>query len=183
MYMPSEIERKFVVSVHQLPELTGAGTALRQGYLAVEDDVEVRVRITPTSAVVTVKVGSGLHRTEVELPLSMEAAEELWPATVGRRLTKVRHCVDLDGTVAEVDVYEGSLAGLCTTEVEFPDEIASRAFQPPPWFGVEVTGETSWSNAQLAQHGTPAWLRSPKPGMPTRPRGYQRGTFGAVPQG
>ncbi|HET7489891.1 MAG TPA: CYTH domain-containing protein [Acidimicrobiales bacterium] len=153
--MGTETERKFVVA--QLPAggVLGAGTRLRQGYLAASDGVEVRVRVGGGEAWLTVKVGTGLSRHEVEVPITLVDAEALWPATEGRRVEKVRHRVPVGGHVAEVDVYEGDLAGLRTVEVEFSSEDAARAFTPPAWFGDEVTGTPGWDNASLARHGRP----------------------------
>lgn len=154
--MTTEIERKFVVAAVPPPEVLGAGEQLRQGYLAEEGAVEVRVRIGPAGAALTVKAGRGLSRTEVEVPLTPEQAEALWPHTAGRRIEKVRHRVPVEGGVADVDVYGGDLAGLCTAEVEFASEAAAAGFAPPPWCGREVTGEEGWGNAALARHGRPA---------------------------
>jgi adenylate cyclase len=152
----SEIERKWVAGQAPPPEQLGAGVPLRQGYLAEEGTVTVRVRITDEQAVLTVKAGAGLARTEVEVPLDHDEAAELWAHTEGRRIEKVRHRVDVDGGVAEVDLYGGSLEGLCTVEVEFGSEQAAEAFAAPGWFGREVTGDARWSNAALARHGLPA---------------------------
>jgi adenylate cyclase len=154
-----EIERKFILPENPAGNGLGAGVALRQGYLAEEGAVEVRLRITPSEATLTVKAGTGQTRTEVELAISMEQAEALWPHTIGRRIDKTRHRVELDdplGSVAEVDVYAGALAGLCVAEVEFGSEADAAAFVPPAWFGRELTGRTGWSNAALARHGRPA---------------------------
>ncbi|MEO7837164.1 MAG: adenylate cyclase, partial [Acidimicrobiales bacterium] len=103
----------------------------------------------------TVKAGSGLTRTEVEVPLDVEEAEELWPHTHGRRINKVRHRVEIGSVLVDVDVYGGPLEGLCTAEVEFASEAAARAFEPPGWFGREVTGVTGWDNASLSRNGAP----------------------------
>jgi adenylate cyclase len=158
--VPSEIERKFVVQQGDLPVRHGdrqadRGEHFRQGYLAVEGDVEVRIRITDRRAMLTVKAGRGVLRTEVETTIAIESAEELWPATEGRRLAKVRHRFVLGHLVAEVDIYEGRLAGLCTVEVEFASETLAAAFHPPHWFGAEVTGQAEWSNAELARRQEP----------------------------
>jgi adenylate cyclase len=154
--MPSEIERKFLVA--EAPDHTalGTGARLRQGYLALDEDVEVRLRLTDTDATLTVKGGTGLRRIEVEVAVDEVEAAELWSLTEARRIEKVRHRVALDGgLVAEVDRYEGALEGLWTVEVEAPTEAAAAAFAPPSWFGEELTGRSEWSNAALALDGRP----------------------------
>lgn len=153
--MSLEIERKFVVDEAPGPEILGPSLRLRQGYLAVDGEVEVRIRITEASATLTVKAGRGLSRTEVDAVVAVEEADALWSHTEGRRVEKHRHRVVVDGGVAEVDIYEGPLAGLCTVEVEFADEVAAGAFVAPSWFGRELTGQPGWSNAALARHGLP----------------------------
>lgn len=151
----TEIERKFVVLDVPSPAVLGSGVRIRQGYLAEDGDVEVRVRMAGETATLTVKAGSGLVRTEVESVVSQVEAEALWPHTEGRRIDKVRHRVALAHAVAEVDVYGGGLAGVIVAEVEFDSEVASDRFDPPPWFGPEVTGVPGWSNAALARLGRP----------------------------
>lgn len=153
--MTTEIERKFVVTDVPGAEALGPGVRLRQGYLAVDGDVQVRVRITDSSAVLTVKAGSGLSRTEVEAPIDLDAADSLWTHTGGRRIEKVRHRVTIPGHTADVDVYQGALAGLCTAEVEFASVQDAGAFRPPSWFARDVTAEPGWDNASLARYGVP----------------------------
>lgn len=166
-----EIERKFILPDVPTAERLGPGTHIRQGYLAEDDPVEVRVRITDVAAKLTVKAGTGLSRTEVDITISAEDAEALWPHTVGRRVDKIRHRVTLDAGpdatrdatsdagaaqhVAEVDIYSGTLAGLRVAEVEFSSETDAESFDPPDWFGPELTGDPRWSNAALARQGRP----------------------------
>jgi CYTH domain-containing protein len=152
----AEIERKLLVEGP--PDLRGWDAArLEQGYLAITDEVEVRVRRKDgAGAVVTIKSAPGLSRTEEELPLEPDAFERLWPLTAGRRVVKVRHTrEDAPGVVLELDVYEGDLEGLMTLEVEFADEDAARAWEPPPWAGRDVTGDKAYANQSLAVHGRP----------------------------
>lgn len=153
--MAIEIERKFVVTAVPEPELLGPGVRLRQGYLAEEGPVQVRVRITEAAAALTVKAGRGLSRTEVELPLGPDEAEALWAHTGGRRIEKVRFRVDAGGHAVDLDVYAGALDGLCTAEVEFASVEEAERFVPPPWFGLEVTTVAGWDNASLARSGRP----------------------------
>src|SRR5262245_9106305 len=78
----AEIERKWLAPQIPSAELRQAGTPLRQGYLAIDGDVVVRVRIAPDEAWVTIKAGDdGLRRTEVEVPVDAADAEELWAHT------------------------------------------------------------------------------------------------------
>jgi CYTH domain-containing protein len=160
----TECERKFIVDAMPPGVVLDAGVHLRQGYLAEENGVVLRVRIMTdrevgaegaSSAVITVKAGGGLSRTEVEVAIPVAEAEQLWPHTAGRRLEKVRHRVPLGAHVAELDVYEGTLAGLLTVEVEFDSEAEAHRFVPPSWFGRDVTDQPEWSNAALARHGVP----------------------------
>jgi adenylate cyclase len=66
----------------------------------------------------------------------------------------VRHHVR-DGDRIDVDVYRGELEGLIVAEVEFESESASREFEPPEWFGEELTGDVRYANEHLARHGIP----------------------------
>lgn len=156
--VPIEIERKFVAD--RVPDAVDGvtGTRMRQGYVAEQRDVSVRVRITEDRAWLAVKAGRGTARTEVETTIPRDDAEELWSLTEGRRLAKTRYLLPLpddQDLVAEVDVFDEQLAGLCIIEVEFDSLTAADRFEAPAWFGREVTGEPGWSNAALAAHGIP----------------------------
>lgn len=155
--MPSEIERKFLLE--QLPaELEESPAAdIEQGYLAVAKSAEVRVRRHGEGFSLTLKRGAGEEREEIEIELERRQFEALWGATEGRRLTKRRYLVSLgDRVSAEVDVYFGALAGLRVAEVEFPSREAAASFQPPDWFGREVTGDRRYANQALAIGGIPS---------------------------
>ena len=153
-----EIERKFLVP--ELPPRLQQWPAalIEQGYLAVGDNgTEVRVRRRDGDAVLTVKGGGGRSRTEEEFGIDDERFARLWPLTEGRRVEKTRHVIDAgEGLDIEVDVYSGALTGLMVAEVEFDTEEAADAFEPPAWFGREVTDDARFKNQRLASEGAPA---------------------------
>jgi CYTH domain-containing protein len=128
---------------------------VQQGYLAIGPSSEVRVRKIGERGFLTVKRGSGRSRLEEEVEITKEQLDRLWPATEGQRIRKRRHQVPLDRLTAEVDVYEGELEGLITVEVEFDSVPESERFDPPEWFGDEVTDDDRYSNQALSTHGRP----------------------------
>jgi adenylate cyclase len=150
-----EVERKWLVG--DPPELSAyQGKHLIQGYIAVSaDGTEVRLRQTDGQFLQTVKTEGGLVRGEIEVELSKEQFETLWPATGGRRLEKTRYRVPYAGRQVEIDVYQGSLTGLIVAEVEFSSAEEGVQFAPPPWFGPEVTENEHYKNINLALHGRP----------------------------
>ena len=157
--MAAEIERKFLPAA--LPAEAGGATALpiEQGYLGLAGATEVRLRRLSDALRLTVKSGEGEVREEIEVELTADQFGALWPLTEGRRVRKTRLLFPLGGDLtAEIDRYEGGLAGLLTAEVEFSSLTASRTWEPPAWIGREVTGERAWSNRALALDGRPSGL-------------------------
>lgn len=149
-----EIERKFLVS--ELPELAGTEPeAIEQGYLACDEDGEVRLRRKGETRLLAAKRGSGLARGEAEVELTPEQFDALWPLSEGRRLSKRRYTLPHDGLDIELDVYEGRLEGLLVAEVEFGSEQQARWFDPPGWLLEDVTGDDAYMNRTLALRGVP----------------------------
>jgi adenylate cyclase len=154
--MNNEIERKFLVK-DTPPGLDGYNASdISQGYLAVTDDgTEVRLRKIGDRYFETVKSGKGLERKEAEAEIGIEAFNTLWPLTAERRLEKTRYDIPYGGHVIELDVYLGDLAGLVVAEVEFNSVDDSGHFNPPSWFGGEVTNDSRYKNRNLALYGRP----------------------------
>ncbi len=152
-----EIERKFLLDAVPPTMRFARREPIRQGYLALDGDTEVRLRITAKGAVMTIKAGRGGVRVEEEIALQTRQAEALWELTEGRRVQKSRRRVRLADTdlSVEVDEYAGALDGLVVAEVEFPDEETARGFEPPAWFGRELTDDWRYANRSLASDGMP----------------------------
>lgn len=149
-----EIERTFRVA--ELPEGVEDhfSAHIRQAYLTGRDDAtELRVRDQDGTFTLTVKKGVGHVRDEVEVPIRAEHFEQLWALAGDERLAKRRYHVPLDGLVAELDVFDGELWPLRLVEVEFDSIEMSQAFDPPPWFGSEVTDDERFRNRWLAADG------------------------------
>ncbi len=154
--MATEIERKFLLDEPPGQIRGRAGKRIEQGYVTSRERVEVRLRKVEDQRLLTAKLGHGETRVEVEIPLGTNQFDALWPLTEPRRLHKTRYLVPLGhGLEAEVDVFEGALAGLVTAEVEFGFERQSRDFRPPAWLGKEVTGDHRYANQSLAREGAP----------------------------
>jgi CYTH domain-containing protein/CHAD domain-containing protein len=160
--VPAEIERKFLVATLPDAATMRAGTRIEQGYVAIGERTEVRLRRAGGLMTLTAKRGKGETRAEHEISLYREQFEALWPLTEGRRLLKARHLIPLGegDPVAELDVYEGALGGLATVEVEFTSAEEGRMFEPPDWFGAELTGDPAYANQSLAAHGLPGERRN-----------------------
>jgi CYTH domain-containing protein/CHAD domain-containing protein len=168
----AEIERKFLVT--EMPRAESGRAAIEQGYLALDEETEVRLRRAGDELFLTAKGGHGEVREEVEVSIDPESFEALWPLTAGRRVRKVRHYMPLGHDLrAEVDVYEDRLDGLRTVEVEFDSADASRAFTPPPWFGRELTGDRRYANQTLATEGLPTNELAPTDEAPEASRAYR----------
>ena len=110
----------------------------------------MRLRKKGKTASLTFKVGRGAHREEREIRLSPKQFAALWPATVGRRLYKLRYEMPWKNFLIEIDIYRRKHKGLVVAEVEFSDRTACRKFKAPAWFGREVTGNKRYSNVRLA---------------------------------
>ncbi|MEY8829278.1 CYTH domain-containing protein [Sedimentitalea sp. XS_ASV28] len=157
MSQATEVERKFLVA--ELPDLTRArAVRIRQGYLTSKaDSVEIRLRQKGDTYLTTLKKGAGLERVECEANISEVHFDAFWPATEGRRVEKTRWSGQLaGGATFELDIFEGTLAPLVLVEVEFGTVKEATGFQPPAWFGQDVTDDARYSNASLAASGAPA---------------------------
>jgi CYTH domain-containing protein len=150
-----EIERKFLVDEVPPGIPDTAWTQLRQGYLAAGPDGEVRLRDAGGTLTLTVKSGAGIVREEGEIALAPAQFEALWLLTQERRVAKRRARLEVSGHRCELDVFAGALLGLIVAEVEFGTLEEALAYQPPAWFGTEVTDDARYTNASLADAGLP----------------------------
>lgn len=145
-----EIERKFLVK--ELPRQlnTFPHTRIEQAYLCT--DPVVRIRRDGNQYYLTYKGRGLMVREEYNLPLTPQSYDHLLAKADGTVITKTRYRIPLDcGLTAELDIFDGDLAGLIMTEVEFPCEKEALAFTAPCWFGRDVTGDTRYHNSSMSR--------------------------------
>ncbi len=154
-----EIERKYSVTV--LPENLSQykNKKIEQGYLCHKPTI--RIRKSNNDFILTYKSKFGLEPTseggpcvnnEVELPLTEEAYMTLRNKTEGNMVYKTRYLIPLgDNLTAELDIFEGLLQGLVIVEVEFPDLESAASFQPPVWFGKDLSSDKRYTNYHLSK--------------------------------
>jgi adenylate cyclase len=150
-----EIERKFLVAENWSPPDDIEPNPIRQGYLTDSGSgTEVRVRAHGSRRLMTVKrsrsaTGSSV-RDEIEFEVLDSVFDELWQLSEGQRVEKLRYEVPIGELTASVDVYVDRHDGLRVVEVEFDSEAAASGFQPPDWFGPDVSGDPRYANRLLA---------------------------------
>lgn len=146
--MALEIERKFLVAdpscVDGVP-----GVRIAQGYLSLDPERTVRVRLAGDQAWITIKGrSSGISRAEHEFAIPAADAAGLLAMCLSSIIDKTRHVIHFAGHAWEVDVFHGENEGLVLAEVELEHESSSPAF--PPWLGREVSDDPRFFNASLA---------------------------------
>lgn len=153
--MAIEIERKFLVRSDGWRH-GAVATGYRQGYLAVEPQCSVRVRIADTAAWLTVKgAGAGLARPEFEYPIPLDDAEGLLALCMPGVISKTRHVLPQGRHRWEIDVFHGDNAGLVLAEIELQHE--DEVFDRPDWLGEEVSDDARYYNAALSAYPYCQW--------------------------
>ena len=154
--MGREIERKFLVAGDGW-RATGPGCRLRQGYLCIELERSVRVRVAREAAWLTIKGrGSGVTRLEFEYPIPPADAERLLAELCLQPIIdKTRYEVRHGEHLWEVDEFHGANAGLVVAEIELQDE--AEHFPRPDWLGEEVSSDPRYLNANLVHAPFCGW--------------------------
>lgn len=147
--MPKEIERKFLIRHDKWERVNKpTGDFYRQGYLLTDPSKTIRVRLTKTSAFLTIKgLTVGATRPEYEYEIPMQDAKELLDNFAVSELSKVRYKIIFKNKLWEIDDFLGDNLGLIVAEIELKDE--NEAFDMPDWIDREVTGEQKYYNSNL----------------------------------
>ena len=154
--MAKEIERKFLIK-KELWQPKGEGISIRQGYLSLEPERTVRVRLKGERGFLTIKgKNHGISRTEMEYEIPAGDAAQLLDEMCLRPLVeKVRYTESYQGQQWEIDIFAGDNAGLAVAEAELASEDA--ALSLPDWAGQEVSGDARYYNSSLIHNPYKNW--------------------------
>ena len=94
-------------------------------------------------------------RTEYNLPLDRDSYEHLREKKDGILISKRRYLIPIEnGLKIELDVFDAPYEGLMVAEVEFESLEDAKAYDPPKWFGKDVTEDPKYKNAVMAKGWT-----------------------------
>jgi len=142
-----EIERKWLIESFD-HSLVDDIKYITQHY--IQDGVRARKILEKDCVyyVLTIKKGKGLIRDEFETNLTQQQYTELIQMSE-KSLTKTRYIIPYDNLKIEIDKIDGY--DFILAEVEFKCETSAKMFNPPVWFGTEVTGNPIYINQNLAK--------------------------------
>ena len=154
--MAKEIERKFLIDISGIESL-GPGSRIKQGYISTTDNTAVRIRISGSTAYLTLKgqnKGATRSEFEYEIPL-VDANEIIEELCSGPVIDKTRYLIKHGAHAWEIDVFHGDNEGLIVAEVELESE--TEAVDLPNWVTSEVTGQVKYYNVSLLDNPFSNW--------------------------
>jgi len=148
-----EIEKTYLVKIIPANLSAYKSEKIKQGYVS-STHPSLRIRQKGNHFEMTKKLPVRENdysiTEEINIPLTESEFNKLWPA-VERYLEKVRYYLPIENNLtAELNLYQANLEGLAFVEVEFESEADMASFNPPLWFGKDVTQEDFASNSFLA---------------------------------
>ncbi len=158
-----EIERKYLakptieafIDTNRLHE-----HKIEQFYTHIDADKSIRYRKMDDRYYKTVKKGSGAIREEYEKEIPKKQYKKMKKQHRGKIIKKRRYLWNHEGLHYDIDLYQGTLSGLQTLEVEFPNETAYRDYRVPKaiehFLLDEVTKNEAYKNRSLALQGIPS---------------------------
>lgn len=145
-----EYERKFLLKSAGFLKLGFPKKHIVQNYLNI-GQTEKRLRKVGSRYFFTEKHGSGDSRIEYEKEITKDEYNYfLTQFAKGKTIEKDRYYINLENTKScEVNLFS-SPKPIRLIEVEFDSEESMQAFNPPKWFGREVTSDGKYYNHNIA---------------------------------
>jgi len=156
--MAMEIERKYLV-INDSYKKSAAVNRYKQGYISVDVNRIVRMRIVGEKAILTLKsLVSELSRLEYEYEIPLADANEIMDKICRKPIIeKNRYQLTIAGNEWIVDEFLGENEGLVVAEIELKSE--DQEFTTPDWIGSEVTGDPRYINANLVKNPFKFWKK------------------------
>lgn len=148
--MGIEIERKFLLHHKRWEQVDKPeGEPFLQGYLMSDANKTIRVRVTSSTAYLTIKGKvEGFSVPEYEYEIPKQEGEELLQQFAISKIEKLRYKIAFAEKTWEIDVFSGKNEGLIVAEIELENE--AETFEIPDFIAQEVTGDARYYNANLA---------------------------------
>lgn len=138
----------------RLIERDRAGDLIRQGYFPEHPDRSAHVQVTGNTGRLILVSHSAKGLSEDATAISPAQAEALLGLTAGR--------IEYLSLAIEIGT-QGAMIQRCLTpgpldliSVAFKHDKAAQRFQPPPWFGPEVSADQSYRLRAIALDGIPS---------------------------
>lgn len=147
-----EIERKYVVKMDHLPiDLNKAEFAIIKQWYISKIPV-IRIRNINDKYILGIKSRGLIKRIEHEISLTDEEFENIKGLIHTKVIEKYRYNIRLEGGyLAEVDVFKTPpYENLVTVEVEFESMEDAGIFDPPKWFGQDISNDPKYKNSYMA---------------------------------
>ena len=156
--MAKEIEKKYIVIDDTYRLIADSATVIKQGYLSIDPQRTVRVRVKGANAYVTIKgITQGFVRDEWEYGIPLADAVDMLDKLCDNVISKIRYEVNFGGLTWEIDEFQEKLLGLVVAEVELPD-VGYKITSYPAFIGKEVTDDSRYYNSVLSTLDSPPVL-------------------------
>jgi adenylate cyclase len=155
--MGVEIEKKYLVKKEIWnKEKPFKSSIIRQAYILSDIDKTIRVRVADTKGFLTIKGATvGIRRQEFEYEIPVEDANQLIENFTTLCIDKIRHYINYDNKLWEVDEFKGENEGLMVAEIELNAE--DEKYELPLWVGEQVSLDKRYSNSNLIKLPFKKW--------------------------
>lgn len=156
--MAIEIERKFLVKNDSWRLEAISSIEIVQAYIFLTEEKVMRVRLKGEYAILSLKAktDSALVRLEYEYEIpKLDALEMIEKLSEGFVIRKIRHFVQTNSDIWEIDEFLDENHGLVIAEIEMNSE--HQELDLPQWLGDEVTNDSRYINAALSQKPYRMW--------------------------
>lgn len=145
-------QRRFLVN--DVPPLPPRCSKVVIGHLAIDRPVTVWIEDAgPENRMLIVAPHTDPLGHDLKVRLDDDAFDAAWPSSSGRRVHKTRYVLEASGHVVQLCVFSKELQGLMVVTANFESVDAARSFEPPDWFGREISDDRRYLDVLLATEG------------------------------